>query len=301
MQLSDLRSFIDVAEALNIRRAATAAGVRASTLSRRIANIEGELGVSIFERHRSGVMLTQAGREFLETALDALRELDYGVRRARAAGKGAIGYLRIGIFASIASGFSYQTIRLFRSHYPGVDVEVTEGSPRAHIRRIRERELDIAFVTGTYDIQGLRSEVMWSEEVALGLGRDHPASGAERLQWADLRDERFIVSLQEPGPEIHDWLTARLGGPGQTTNIVRVPVARETLFVLVGLGLGLSVVSHAGTGVTYPNIVFRSVGDPDDSLSFSAVWSPDADNPALRRFLSVMRALASGRSPPPVD
>ena len=77
MELSDLRSFVDVAERLNIRRAAMAAGVQPSTLSRRIARIEGELGVSVFERHASGVRLTRAGRDFFDTASNAIRDLDF--------------------------------------------------------------------------------------------------------------------------------------------------------------------------------------------------------------------------------
>lgn len=94
MELSDLRSFVDVAETLNIRRAATAAGVRPSTLSRRIARIEGELGVSVFERHASGVRLTRAGGDFFDTASNAIREIEFGLRRARAASNGASGHLR---------------------------------------------------------------------------------------------------------------------------------------------------------------------------------------------------------------
>lgn len=301
MELSDLRSFVDVAQALNVRRAAVAAGVRPSTLSRRIAKIEGELGVSVFERHSSGVRLTRAGREFFDTASNALRDIEYGARQARTAGRGACGHLRIGIFASIACGFCYEVIRSFRSEYPGVEMELTEGAPCEHLRRLRERRLDVAFVTGKCDRQDLDSEIMWSEAVALALAEDHPAAASERIQWSDLREERFIISLQEPGPEIHDWLVARLGGLGRSPEIVRVSVARETLFVLVGLGLGLSVVSHAGTGIIYPNVVFRPVGDPDDVLPFSAIWSPDTDNPALRRLLSVMRARRTGRPSPPVD
>lgn len=301
MEFSELRSFVDVAEALNIRRAAATAGVQPSTLSRRIARLEGELGVSVFERHTSGVRLTRAGRDFFDAASNALRDLDFAARRARAASKGARGRLRIGIFASIASGFSHEAIRLFRSHYPGVELEVTEGEPNGLLRRIRERTLDVGLVTGDCGLQDLDCETLWSEAVALALARDHPAAEAERLQWSELRDERFIVSLQEPGPEIHDWLVGRLGGLGERTRIVRFEVARETLFVLVGLGLGMSVVSEAGTGVDYPNVVFRPVGDPNDKLPFSAVWSPGTDNPALRRFVSVMRAMASGRAPPPVD
>src|SRR3546814_12238768 len=83
MELADLRSFIDVAEALNIRRAAMAAGVKPSTISRRIARIEGELGVSVFERHSSGVRLTRAGRDFLQTPPTVLHALELAARRAR--------------------------------------------------------------------------------------------------------------------------------------------------------------------------------------------------------------------------
>src|SRR3546814_21062826 len=76
---------------------------------------------------------------------------------------------------------------------------------------------------------------MWSESVVLAVACDHRVASVERLRWSDLRGERFIVSVQEPGPEIYDWLTARIGGLGETTDIVRCPVARETLFVKVGL------------------------------------------------------------------
>lgn len=301
MELSDLRSFVDVAEALNIRRAALAAGVKPSTISRRISKIEGELGVSVFERHSAGVRLTRAGRDFFQTTSSVLRDLEFAARRARAAARGANGQLQIGIFASIASGCAHEALRSFRTQYPDVEVEIAKGEPRALLRRLRERKLDVAFVTGQHDLVDLDSEVMWSESVVLAVACNHRVASMGRLRWSDLRGERFIVSVQEPGPEIYDWLTARLGGLGQTTDIVRCPVARETLFVKVALGLGFSVVSEAGAAVIYPNVVFKPIGDPDDVLPFSAVWAPGADNPALRRFLSVMRALASRRPPPPVD
>src|SRR3546814_17462534 len=103
MELADLRSFIDVAEALNIRRAALAAGVKPSTISRRIAKIEGELGVSVFERHSAGVRLTRAGRDFFHTTSSVLHDLEFGARRARAAALGAHSDLSI-VTIGTASG-----------------------------------------------------------------------------------------------------------------------------------------------------------------------------------------------------
>lgn len=301
VELADLRSFIDVAETLNIRRAASAAGVKPSTISRRIAKIERELGVSVFERHSSGVRLTQAGRDFYRTTSGVLQDLEFAVRRAGTAARGSTGRLRIGIFASIASGFSHEALQLYRAQYPKVEIDIVEGEPRTHLRRLRERQLDVALLTGRYDLPDLDSEVMWSEAVVLAVASEHRFAQLDQLPWSELRGERFLVSLQEPGPEIYDWLTARLGGLGETTDILRCQVARETLFVKVALGLGLTVVSEAGAGIIYPNVVFKPIGDPADVLPFSAVWAPETDNPALRRFLSVLRALSCNGAPPPID
>src|SRR3546814_12819785 len=88
-----------------------------------------------------------------------------------------------------------------RAQYPDVEVEIAEGEPRALLRQLRERELDIAFVTGQHDFVDLDSEVMWSESVVLAVARDHHVAPRERHRGSDLRGDRFIVSLQEPGPD----------------------------------------------------------------------------------------------------
>src|SRR3546814_19865646 len=88
---------------------------------------------------------------------------------------------------------------------------VAEGEPRTLLRQLRERELDVAFLTGRHDLQDLDSEVMWSESVVLAVACDHRVASVERLRWSDLRGERFIGRVKEPGPEIYAWLTAQIG------------------------------------------------------------------------------------------
>ena len=67
---------------------------------------------------------------------------------------------------------------------------------------------------------------------------------------------------------------------------------------LVALGFGISFASEAGTATRYPEVVFRPLATAEDMLPYSAVWLPGNDNPALRRFLSLARSLASGRPAP---
>ena len=54
-----------VADHLSFRGAAAALGIRQSAVSRRVRALEDELGVSLFERHHTGVRVTNAGARFL--------------------------------------------------------------------------------------------------------------------------------------------------------------------------------------------------------------------------------------------
>jgi DNA-binding transcriptional LysR family regulator len=60
IDLRQLRFFIGVAEVPNVRRAATRLGAQQPTLSRHIGEVDEELGVWLFERHRNGIRMTSA-------------------------------------------------------------------------------------------------------------------------------------------------------------------------------------------------------------------------------------------------
>lgn len=299
VRLRSLRQALVVAEQLSFSRAAAVLGVQQSSVSRSVRVLEDEIGVSLFERSRRGVRLTTAGAEFLRTAQTAICELDYGLRRASSAGKGSHGWLRIGIFASVAHGFPYEAVRIFRERHPSVTIEIVEGAPRDHLLRLRAKDLDVALLTGTPTAEGLQVEQLWSESVALALPTGHSLATAEEIGWSVLRGERFIVSREEPGPEIHEWLIARLASLGHHPDIVRHNVSRETLLVMVGLNFGLTVVSEAATGATYPNVLYRILDRDKDAVPFCAVWSAENDNPPCRRFLALLQAMAKGRRLPP--
>jgi transposase-like protein len=104
LKLVSVMQALLVGEYLSFRRAASALGVRQSAVSRRVRELEDELGVSIFERHHAGVRVTNAGIRFLQEAREALLQLDHAVKAAAAAGSGTVGRLSIGILSSMATG-----------------------------------------------------------------------------------------------------------------------------------------------------------------------------------------------------
>lgn len=295
IDLASIRIAILVAEHLSFRRAATALGVQPSATSRRVRELEDQLGVSLFERHSGGVRTTLAGERFLERARATLSDLDEAVRTAGLAGQGLEGRLSIGVFLSLASPFLQSVIRTFLDRNPSLELDVVEGSPGAQLAKIRDGRVDIALVPGASAIAGCDTLVVMRERAYVALPADHDLAKRESVDWSDLKNEHFLVLAQQPGPSIQDYIVQKLADVGPPVRVTRYDVSRENLIHLVGFGLGIAFVGEGATALGYPNVVFRQMAGRDN-LAISAVWAANNDNPMLRRFLAHLRAVADNAS-----
>ena len=287
MELRDLQIFVAVAEAGGFRRASQQLGLDASAVSRRVSMLEDGLGVSLFERNRAGVRLTGAGRRFLTDTRLALSHLDGAVRTASAAGYAGEGMVKIGVVASVSSSFPNRLIRAFKADFPNVALDIVEGSYGEHLAALMERTLDVAFVMDSPKPPGCEVEGLWSEPILAALPADDPRCARGVLDIQDMAADLFIVSQAAPGPHVHDFIVQRLASLGFMPRINQHRVGREGLMAMVGLGFGLSVICGSEASVIYPGVTFVPLAG--EAQPFSAIWSPDNDNPALRRFLSAAR------------
>lgn len=288
VRLHQLRYFVAAVDYGSFRKAAAALAIQESSISRRIRDLEDELGASLFVRYAGGVRLTVAGREFLRNARHALRQIDIGVTKVAAVGRAEQGLVKVGIFSSLASGFLFDLLRAFGSRHPKVQVDIIDGSPPEHVAAVRNLNLDVAFITGMPAWDGCEAEHLWCEKVFLVLPDDHPLADKPDLGWADLASERFIVSDGAPGLEIHEYLVARLAGLGRKVEIQTQQVGRDNILSLVAVGQGLTLTSEATTVARFPGITYRELAG--EVLPFSMIWSAINDNPACRRLLSLARA-----------
>ncbi len=290
IKLHHLRYFVTAAEYGSFRQAGRALGIQESTISRRIRDLEDQLGASLFHRHASGVSLTVAGQKYLPGARTALRHIHASAVDVAAVGRTEEGHIKIGVLSSIASGFLFDLLRTFGKRYKRVHVDLIDGNQPEHIAAVRQLQLDVAFVTGSSLRDGCEVEQLWSEEVFAVLPSDHPLADQTELAWRDLAGERFIVSEAPPGQEIHDYLVGRLGDLGHHPDIHCQYVGRDNMLSLVAVGRGLTLTSEAMTVAQFPGIAYRRMAG--EILPFSAVWSARNDNPACRRLLSLARSIA---------
>jgi DNA-binding transcriptional LysR family regulator len=259
-----------------------------------VRQLEDELGVSLFERHRARVRVTNAGVAFLKQAGEALNQLDLAVRTASAAGTGSLGRLSVGILSSMATGYLRDLIQIYCSRHADVAIQILERASADNIEAVLKRQLDVAFILDTSQASGCESLRLWSERIFVVLPEEHALSERKELGWADLRNQHFIIR-QSADPELGKRITTRLTEARHNPSVQTLDVGREALMNLVSIGLGISLTSEAAIATTFPNIVFRPVAGDDEQLHFNAVWLPHNDNPALRRFLALARQLASKR------
>ncbi|MBB3810093.1 LysR family transcriptional regulator [Pseudochelatococcus contaminans] len=295
LDLRPLHLVVAAAEHLSFSRAASILNIDKSSVSRAVRDFEDRIGVSLFERGPFGVRLTDAGKHFLDDILPAMLQIEHAIQFAGAAGRVETGTVRVGIISTLAGGFLRKLVQEYEQEHPGVDLDIRDGGRREHLRAIRGRQLDVAFLTGSGDVTDCQTLELWRERVYVAMSKAHALSGRKRLDWSDLREELFVVSRYAPGPDVRDYIVRRIADYSTYPAVQYRKAIQETLMHTVGLGRGITLVSEAWVYMPVPDLALVPLTAMEDIVPFSAVWSQRNDNPALRRFISFAKVLASNR------
>jgi DNA-binding transcriptional LysR family regulator len=252
MELRHLRYLIAVAEERHITRAAERLGMQQPPLSRQIKAIEHEIGVQLFRRIPRGVELTDAGRAFLGGARSMFATLDHTIESTRRTARGEQGRISVGYTSGAAlHPLVSQTIRGFRETFPLVSVTLAEGYSSDLIQRMRNDQIDIAFIrTQVADPEGVVVDLLQEEATVLALHRGHALArrkngGDAAVSLKALANETFIAFGSGSGAVTTQTsaLVAACEAAGFTPRISHVVSNNLSRLNLVAAGLGISVVS----------------------------------------------------------
>jgi len=285
-----LQCAISAADHGSFRRAADALRLRQSSLSRCIRQLEDSIGMIVFERSSGGVRATPVGRDFLRTAQSIIDQLDALRTRAHSAGRGEAGRLAIGFYTSLSAGNFRASLMDLAHRFPQIEIEMAECSRARLAIALRNGVIDIAIVTGADPLPDCSALMLWSERVVLALSESHPLVGRDAIYWTDLKNEKMLLSRRDPGPEFQDLLVTKLASPADRPKIVHHDVSRGSLWSLVSIGFGITLVTEASVGANFAGMIFKEIRDSGEPprLSYSAHWRGDNQNPALASFLKLL-------------
>jgi DNA-binding transcriptional LysR family regulator len=217
MDLILLRSLLAVADAGTITDAADEIGVSQSALSRRLQQLESELGAQLLVRGRHGAELTELGRQTVEQGrgivarYDQLREqivAQLGLRH---------GTVRVGGGATVTSYLLPPAIATFQAAHPGIRFHVKEAGSLEIATEVGAGHLDLGIVTLPVPTRDLDIADLFVDEIVLVARSDHPFAG-RRILPAELAGRSFVGF--ESGSAIRQIIDGALRAVGVQMEVV---------------------------------------------------------------------------------
>ncbi|WEJ98310.1 MAG: LysR substrate-binding domain-containing protein [Candidatus Sphingomonas phytovorans] len=294
MELRHLRYFVAVADELHFGRAAQRLGVSQPPLSQQIRALEDELGVRLFERSSRKVVLTEAGRVFLDQARATLTQAEHAVDVAKRAARGDFGRLTVGFNPS--APFVPAVARAifdFRQRYPEMRIELLELSPGAQVAELASGEIDISFLrspTPPLVPPGIVATRVLEERLYIAMRSDHRFARKTSLSFKDLHGEPMIFYSSEQKGSFAGHFLDMLHEVGVEPVMAQDVREISTLFGLVVAGLGTAVLAESLRALQPAGLVYRPLRD---KKAISSLWILSAKNAAgvvARQFLDILEA-----------
>ena len=292
MELRHLRYFVQVAEELHFARAARHLGISQPPLSQQIRALEEELGVRLLDRTSRRVMLTPAGRIFLEGARATLQQADRAILTARRAARGELGQLAIGFNAS--APFVPQVARAihdFRQLYPEVKLQLTELPAAAQIEGLDDHLLDLGFMRSPAQPvlpAGLTAQRLLSEKLFVAMRPDHRLASREGVHFSDLAGEPQILYAQDLSSGFTEELMGMFRAAGVEPIIAQRVREVTTLFSLAATGIGVTILAESICSLQSASLVYRPLIDDCATTSLWLLHRADEMTLPCRHFMQIL-------------
>ena len=194
MEWNDCRIFLAVARAGQMLAAAKALGTNQATVSRRMKNLEEELGVRLLDRRPHGTELTDEGRALLSRLERAETEL-LDAEEALSAGRARVGgTIRIGAPDGFGTAFLAPKLPLLAQRHPDLRVQLV---PLPRTFSLSQREADIAIVIGRPRRGKLVTRKLLDYSLSLYASEAYLAGAPIIRELADLRMHRLVGYVED--------------------------------------------------------------------------------------------------------
>jgi DNA-binding transcriptional LysR family regulator len=235
-----LRLFVAVCEEGNIAAAAQREAIVPSAVSKRLAQMESEAGVRLFERGRRGVTVTAAGEALWRYARESLQMLDRIKSDLGAFAQGVQGQVRVFGSKSAVAQFLPNDIGRFAKMYRDVRVSLEEREIWEVVRGVEEGRADIGVCWDAVDFRDLTLFPYHRDHLAVVVPEGHPLASSDSVAFIDTLDYEHVDILAR---SIMQQRQRSAAGAAGKQLIHRIQVSTvDAAYRIVAAGLAVAIV-----------------------------------------------------------
>ncbi|MGE0797475.1 MAG: LysR substrate-binding domain-containing protein [Lautropia sp.] len=237
--LTTLRLFVAVVAESSISKAARREHIAVSAASRRISDLEHQVGQKLFERAADGVILTAAGRSTLYHAQAVFRSLQDLEAELGDFDQGVRGIVRIAANVVSSVLFLPEDIARFANAYPGIVLDLRELPSPEVVRAVADGSVDLGLSSSTLPMPDLDIAPYRQDRVVLAVPRSHPLAARRSIAFHEALGYPLIGMTSGSALDIAMRTTAQ-----QAHRAARIVVRVSTFdavarMVQAGVGIGL--------------------------------------------------------------
>lgn len=290
MELRHIRYLIAVAETGSLTEAAEKRlHTSQPSLSRQIRDLEDQVGVELLTRSARGVVLTDAGKAFIDHARLALSQVDAAIEAARRAALPSKRRFALGFLTGLEMKWLPRAMQLLHQDMSTVDVTVSSDYSPDLADAVARGRLDLAFMRAEPDYD-LEYRIIGQEELVMLMPSDHKLSKRKVVEPKDMIGEPYVAMANKAKvlrAVIDDYL-ARSGVAIEPTQGVDNPAM---VMSLVASTRGLALIPAYIQDLMPWSVTARPLKNPP-MLDLVVGYSRSNASPILQEFLGRLDGLA---------
>ena len=258
-------------------------------MSFQIRELEKEVQLSLFDRDRNGIYLTEAGRVMRDGFVRILDQYHKLLEDARACAYGK-NRLTIGYHGPLDWAGVLRVVRLFSSKYPEIEVAVLQQELKELADYIEQDVLDIAFLE-TAELasrEKLCSRPLFSEKACFAMAPYHPLAKRHAITSDQLANETILMN-NHPSNEMTN-IIARLVKSGIRMDSFRFFDHMETTMAMAAAGQGIAVIP-CSFRLESSALQYVEYASEEFYMDYSLVWKKDSRNESVRLFVQEASSL----------
>jgi DNA-binding transcriptional LysR family regulator len=244
VEIDQVEAFVAIIRGGGFTRAASILHLSQPAVSRRLELLERELGAPLFERIRSGVVLTEAGKTFLPHAEGVLASMRDGLDAVRALQQADRGAITLALVGTLASTTLTDCLERFRDAHPRVELRLRTALSSEVSVLVRRGDATLGLRYGADSHAEMLSVTIYDEPMVVVCAPRHRLARRRSVAPSALAAESWVAfprrdgALYDPYPwSLQNWLAAWGLRPAEIVPIDSLTAQKR--MVEAGFGLAL--------------------------------------------------------------
>jgi DNA-binding transcriptional LysR family regulator len=294
-----IRVLVEVARQGSFSAAAVELGYTQPAISRQIATLEAEVGVTLVRRVPAGALLTDAGRLLVTRGEEIVARLTEAEAELRALAQLEGGTLRFATFSSAAASIVPLAVRLFRERHPSVELSIVMADPVDSIPQLRAGKVDMALIHDSLGESSMVPEVfaqtpdielvpLFEDPMYVVLPAGHRLADAAELTLRDFSSDPWMLATGQTCPDYRLFQRACVEAGFEPRLAFQNDDYGAILgFVAAGVGVALIPDMVVRRGVR-DDVIVRTLVPPPPSRPIGALLPASYHSPAASAMVDVV-------------